>query len=50
MTMGYTEQDISQMIWALETAYEIIDGAPEVDKWLMKCRDFLDGLIVEGRI
>ncbi len=48
--MGYKEEDISKMIWAVETAYEIIDGADEVDKGLMDCRELLLGLVTEGRI
>lgn len=48
--MGYTEDDVAKMIWAIETAYEIIDGAPQVDKHLLQARDFLQGLYVEGRI
>lgn len=46
--LGYTEEDVIQMMWACETAYEIIDGAPEVDKYLMQARDLLYGLLVEG--
>lgn len=48
--MGYTEEEVIEMIWAIEVAYELIDGAPKADKYLMKARDLLHGLLVEGRV
>ena len=48
--MGYTEDQVSEMIWACEIAYEIIDGAPKVDKYLLLARDLLTGLLIEGRV
>lgn len=48
--MGYDENDIYEMMACINTAYEIIDGPAEVEAGLQKAVDFLDGMLMEGRI
>ena len=46
--LGYTDKDLSHMIESINIAYEIIDGAPSVDRGLEKASYFLNGLWAEG--
>lgn len=48
--MGYTYDQVSDMITAIETAHEIIDGPADVERNLMEARDLLQGLLAEGRV
>ena len=50
--MGYTEQDIERMMEAVEFAKEVIwsPSGQATTKALQDTYDFLDGLLVEGRI
>jgi hypothetical protein len=46
--LGYEYNDLRHMIESINIAYEIIDGAPDVDRGLEKASDFLNGLWAEG--
>ena len=48
--MGYTDADVIQMMESIDTAYEIIDGPAEVEAGLKLAADFLEGLLIEGRV
>ena len=46
--LGYTLDDLDNMIHQINIAYEIIDGPEEVEKGLAMSADFLQGLWAEG--
>lgn len=50
--MGYTEDDIEQMKYGIQSAILLIntDENPAITRYLQETADFLDGLLVEGRI
>jgi hypothetical protein len=48
--MGYTEKDIYDMLEGVNIAYEIIDGPADIEEKLRMTADFLEGVLVEGRI
>lgn len=47
--MGYTEQDINNMISALDKAVDNSTGSDH-DKHIMDAIDLLEGLLEEGRV
>lgn len=47
--MGYTEEEVEEMRQALITA-SILVNHKYYDAQLMKAADFLDGIIMEGRL
>jgi hypothetical protein len=48
--LGYTEKDIYDMLEGVNIAYEIIDGPADIEEKLKMTSEFLEGLLVEGRI
>lgn len=50
--LGYTEQDIIDMKYAIESADLFIDSDknPAIHNYLIMAADFFEGLLVEGRI
>ena len=49
--MGYTEEDVSEMLEAVKVAAFYLPPSHDATKTqLIKTWDFLDGLLVEGRI
>lgn len=48
--MGYTEQDLMEMKLALNLAVRDTNLSENIKEYLSKANDFIDGLIVEGRI
>lgn len=50
--MGYTEQDVERMIEIVYYSKQdaLDNGDNESAEWLQNTADFLDGMIVEGRI
>jgi hypothetical protein len=47
--LGYTEEEVINMIDCINIAYEIVDVPEWVDKGLSKSIDLLTKLILEGR-
>jgi hypothetical protein len=50
--MGYTQEEINKMIYGVESADLLInaDEHPAIHRYLVETSDFLNGLIIEGRI
>lgn len=47
---GYGEERLAKMLWAIDIAYELIDGAPEVDRELLAAREVIHNLLQESRV
>ena len=47
--LGYTENNMADMLWAIDCAYELVDNAPEVDRGLLAARDLIHELLQESR-
>ena len=50
--LGYTEEDIEQMIYGVRSADLLInaDENPAIHNYLISTWDFLEGLLMEGHI
>jgi hypothetical protein len=50
--LGYTETDVNEMIYGVETALLLIntDENPAISRYLINTVDFLSGVLAEGRV
>ena len=48
--MGYTETDVIRMMASINIANQIIDGPADVEAGLESAYEFLEGLVIEGRV
>ena len=48
--LGYSREDIYNMIESVGIAYEIIDGPADLEAGLEQTIDFLTGLLTEGHV
>ena len=50
--LGYTEKDVVEMIYGIKSAMLLIDTDenPAIHRYLNNSADFLEGMLVEGRI